>query len=194
MRLGTVGYHADLFGGLLCIGVLCAIAMVEGPWLGRVEWTIWLVSGVGLWTLAEYGVHSWLYHGVGFFVRLHDAHHREPHACIGAPPMLGTTLIFAVIYLPAVAISWPMASGLTSGMLLGYMWYQVVHHATHFWHTSRGSYLYRARLHHSAHHYHRKLGNFGITTAFWDRVFRTAVEARRPGWKGTLGSRTSTAS
>jgi sterol desaturase/sphingolipid hydroxylase (fatty acid hydroxylase superfamily) len=148
MRLGTVGYHADLFGGLLCSGVLCAIAMVEGPWFGRVEWTIWLVTGVGLWTLAEYGVHRWLYHGVGFFVRLHDTHHREPHAYIGAPPMLGVTLIFAVIYLPAVAISWLMASGLTTGMLLGYMGYQVVHHATHFWHAPRGSYLYRARLHH----------------------------------------------
>jgi sterol desaturase/sphingolipid hydroxylase (fatty acid hydroxylase superfamily) len=154
MRLGTVGYHADLFAGLLCSGVLSAIAMVEGPWFGRVEWTIWLVTGVGLWTLAEYGVHRWLYHGVDFFVRLHDAHHREPHAYIGAPPMLGITLIFAVIYLPAIAISWLVASGLTTGMLLGYMWYQVVHHATHFWHASRGSYLYRARLHHSAHHYH----------------------------------------
>jgi hypothetical protein len=29
MRLGTVGYHADLFGGLLCSGALCAIAMIE---------------------------------------------------------------------------------------------------------------------------------------------------------------------
>jgi sterol desaturase/sphingolipid hydroxylase (fatty acid hydroxylase superfamily) len=99
-----------------------------------------------------------------------------------------------VIYLPAVAISWLMASGLTTGMLLGYMGYQVVHHATHFWHAPRGSYLYRARLHHSAHHYHRKLGNFGITTAFWDQVFSTAVEVRRPGWKDRPGSRRSTPS
>jgi sterol desaturase/sphingolipid hydroxylase (fatty acid hydroxylase superfamily) len=186
MRLGTVGYHADLFGGLLCSGVLCAIAMVEGPWLGRVEWTIWLVTGVGLWTLAEYGVHRWLYHGVAFFIRLHDAHHSEPHAYIGAPPMLGVALIFGLIYLPAASISWLMASGLTTGMLLGYMGYQVVHHATHFWHASRGSYLYRARLHHSAHHYHHKLGNFGITTALWDQVFGTAVEVRRPGRKDPL--------
>ena len=186
MRLGTVGYHADLFGGLLCSGALCAIAMIEGPWFGRVEWAIWLMIGVGLWTLAEYGVHRWLYHRVGFFIRLHDTHHHEPHAYIGAPPMLGVALIFAVIYLPAVSISWLMASGLTTGMLLGYMGYQVVHHATHFWHASRGTYLYRARLHHSAHHYHHKLGNFGITTAFWDQVFGTDLEARRPGRKDPL--------
>src|SRR6476661_4539789 len=114
MRLGTVGYHADLFGGLLCSGVLSAIAMVEGSWFGRVEWTIWLMIGVGLWTLAEYGVHRWLYHGVGFFIRLHDAHHQEPHAYIGAPPLLGVALIFLLIYLPAASISSSVASGLTA--------------------------------------------------------------------------------
>ncbi len=48
MRLGTVSYHADLFAGLLCCGALCAMAMMEGPWFGRVEWTIWLMIGVVL--------------------------------------------------------------------------------------------------------------------------------------------------
>lgn len=179
MRLGTVGYHADLFAGLLCCGALCAIAMMEGPWFGRVEWTIWLMIGVVLWTLVEYGVHRWLYHGVGFFIRLHDAHHHEPHAYIGAPPLLGVALIFLVIYLPIVSISSSVASGVTAGMLVGYAAYQVVHHATHFWRPDRGSYLYRVRLHHSVHHYHQELGNFGITTAFWDQVFGTAVEMKR---------------
>jgi hypothetical protein len=136
----------------------------------------------------------WPFGCLWFSLSQHDASvlKLSYHAYIGAPPMLGVALIFAVIYLPAVAISWFMASGLTTGMLLGYMGYQVVHHATHFWHASRGSYLYRARLHHSAHHYHGKLGNFGITTAFWDQVFSTAVEVRRPGRKDTPGSQRST--
>jgi len=64
-------------------------------------------------------------------------------------------------------------------MLVGYAAYQVVHHATHFWRPDRGSYLYRVRLHHSVHHYHQEFGNFGITTAFWDQVFGTAVEMKR---------------
>jgi sterol desaturase/sphingolipid hydroxylase (fatty acid hydroxylase superfamily) len=115
---------------------------------------------------------------VELFVRLRDAHHREPDAYIGAPPFVGIALIFLAIYLPGELASLTVASGLTTGVLVGYMTYQLVHRATHFWQPTRGSYLYRARLRHSGHHYHRELGNFGITSVFWDHVFGTAIDVR----------------
>ena len=177
MRLGTLGYYADFIGAFAFSVLLCVLAMSQDTWLLRVEWLAWFVIGIGLWTLLEYAVHRWLYHGIGFFIRLHDAHHQEPHVYIGAPPFVGIALIFVAIYLPLAFIRETVASGLTAGVLGGYLTYQLVHHATHFWQPPRGSYLHRARLNHSAHHYQRELGNFGITAAFWDRVFGTSIQA-----------------
>ena len=178
MRLGAFGYYADFLGSFTCSFILCVLAMSHGTWIMRVEWSASLLIGVGLWTLLEYGIHRWLYHGVELFIRLHDAHHKQPDAYIGAPPFIGIALIFLAIYLPGELLSLTVASGLTTGVLVGYMTYQLVHHATHFWQPARGSYLYCARLRHSSHHYHRELGNFGITTVFWDQVFGTAIDVR----------------
>jgi sterol desaturase/sphingolipid hydroxylase (fatty acid hydroxylase superfamily) len=175
MRLGTFGYYADFLSAFMGGFILCVLAMANGTWLLRGEWIASLIVGVGLWTILEYGIHRWLYHGVEFFMRLHNAHHEEPNAYVGAPPFIGVALIFLLIYLPVELAGLTIASGLTTGVLAGYMAYQLVHHATHFWLPARGTYLYRARLRHSRHHYHRKLGNFGITTVLWDQVFGSAI-------------------
>jgi sterol desaturase/sphingolipid hydroxylase (fatty acid hydroxylase superfamily) len=150
MRPGAIGYYADFFASLACSVALCALVVWQGTWLGRAEWLVCFVMGVGLWTLLEYGIHRWLYHGVDFFIRLHEAHHDEPRAYISAPPFLGIASIFLVVHVPLVTFSPVVASGVTSGVLLGYFGYQIVHHATHFWHPARGSYLYRVRLRHSS--------------------------------------------
>jgi sterol desaturase/sphingolipid hydroxylase (fatty acid hydroxylase superfamily) len=177
MRLGRFGYYADFLSAFMGGFTLCVLAMAQGTWLLRGEWLASFMIGVGLWTLLEYGIHRWLYHSVEFFIRLHAAHHKEPHAYVGAPPFVGIALIFFLIYVPVGLFSLIVASGLTTGVLAGYLAYQLVHHATHFWQPARGTYLYRARVRHSGHHYHRKLGNFGITTVFWDEIFGTATLA-----------------
>jgi sterol desaturase/sphingolipid hydroxylase (fatty acid hydroxylase superfamily) len=77
-----------------------------------------------------------------------------------------------------------LATGLTAGLATGYLWYMVVHHATHFWIGRRDSYLYAAKRRHALHHHRDGERNFGVTTGFWDRVFGTEFEAstapRRP--------------
>lgn len=140
MRLGTFGYFVDFFASLACVVVLIALEMTSIiTWIGAVQWLICLPTGVSLWTFVEYGVHRWLYHGVAFFIPLHDAHHAEPNAYIGAAPFIGIFLIFAVTYFPVAVLSASWANGLTSGVLLGYMGYQLVHHATHSWRLARPS-------------------------------------------------------
>ena len=84
MRLGAVGYYADFLSSFTCSFVLCVLAMPHSTWLLRSEWLASFLIGVGLWTLFEYGIHRWLYHGVEPFIRLHNAHHKQPDAYIGA--------------------------------------------------------------------------------------------------------------
>ena len=58
-------------------------------------------------------------------------------------------------------------------MLVGYLVYVFVHHASHHLRIAPGHILYRARMRHLAHH-HRDDSNYGVTTGLWDRAFGTA--------------------
>ena len=188
MRLGSFSYYADFVGAFTCSTFLWVLAMLQGTWLLRGEWLASLMIGLGCGRClsTEFTGGSIT---CEFFIRLHDAHHKEPHAYVGAPPFVGIALIFFLVYVPVGMFSLMVASGLTTGVLAGYLAYQLVHHATHFWQPTPGSFLYRARLRHSGHHYHRELGNFGITTVFWDEIFGTAIHAsRNPTVAGVRGT------
>ncbi|MEQ1670729.1 MAG: sterol desaturase family protein, partial [Hyphomicrobium sp.] len=123
---------------------------------------------------------------VPFFKEQHDAHHAAPNAFIGAPPVLGIVMIFCLSYLPFVSVSVMAASGLTIGMLTGYLAYMLLHHAAHHWNVAPESWLYRLRRHHALHHHSRIDGNYGITTSFWDIVFGTSLAPRRTRFRFKL--------
>jgi sterol desaturase/sphingolipid hydroxylase (fatty acid hydroxylase superfamily) len=82
-----------------------------------------------------------------------------------------------------VALGFDLGTAATGGLVTGYLWYVFVHYATHHWQPRRDSYLYRARLRHARHHHLSHSGNFGVTTAFWDHVFGTAIEASAPKFR-----------
>ena len=180
MRLSRLAYYIDfvisagLVVGLAGYTISVAASIELGQWL--------LYAGLGAagWTLIEYAVHRVIYHHAPYFRDLHDAHHAQPNAYIGAPPLIGIIIIVAVFFAPVVKVSHVAATGLTAGVLLGYMAYMLIHHAAHYWVLTPTSWLYRTRRHHALHHYNSNRGNFGITTSFWDHAFGTAIEANRP--------------
>lgn len=181
MRLNTFAYYVDFFLAGAIIVALAVTTMVTTGAVGGVQWLLAAVAGFIAWTLFEYVVHRVLYHQVPYFVELHDAHHAEPDAFIGAPPVIGIIMILALSYLPLAAFSATLASGATAGMLAGYMGYMLLHHAAHHWKPEPGTWLYMARRHHALHHYHHDAeGNYGITTSFWDHVFGTALAPANP--------------
>ena len=184
MRLTTVGYYADFAIGLALIAWLAGMeVLADGSLFHAIIWLNYVAMGFAVWTLVEYGVHRLIYHHVPFFERMHDAHHAEPNAFIGAPPVLGPVLILLMVYVPAHAVNPSIGNGVTSGVVGGYLAYMLVHHAVHHWNLSTTSWLYGTRHHHALHHHHSEVANFGVTTAFWDHVFGTAVtpKLRFPG-------------
>ena len=139
-----------------------------------------MVGGVVAWTLAEYGIHRWIYHHLPVLSDYHERHHAEPNALIGMPSFLSSGLVAALAYGPIFQVAPVVADGFASGALIGYAGYMFVHHATHHWPIAPGSWLYGAKLRHMAHH-HRGDCNFGIVTGFWDRLFETAGGKARRG-------------
>jgi sterol desaturase/sphingolipid hydroxylase (fatty acid hydroxylase superfamily) len=175
MRLSKAGYYADYVVYPVLLLPLAAVAVVDRTLEERAAWCIALCGGVIAFTLLEYLTHRVLLHGVPPFSGLHDVHHRSPTADIGIPTWLSAAFggaVFASLYLGA---GLNLASGLTAGLILGYLWFGLLHHAVHRWRARDGSYLHRAKRRHSRHHHERQPGNFGVTTAYWDRLFGTTV-------------------
>jgi sterol desaturase/sphingolipid hydroxylase (fatty acid hydroxylase superfamily) len=176
MRLGPLGYYSDFFiaSGLIA---LFTGQLAVGTWQTRSVWFASAVLGCVFWTLAEYAIHRWIYHHIPYFQAVHDAHHREPKAFIGAPPLIGIGIIGLVVFVPLAATSMAAAYGTTTGVLIGYCAYLLLHHAAHYWAPASGSWLYRANHHHAQHHYLSDHVNFGVTTSFWDRAFGTSTRS-----------------
>ena len=143
-----------------------------------------VVLGLLLWSLTEYILHRFVLHAVQPFQRWHAQHHERPTALICAPTIASASLILTLIFLPTLGLAGPwIASALTLGVLSGYFAYATTHHAVHHW-RPRGAWLLRRKrwhaLHHRAlhathpdsrHHTDTPLAHFGVTSAWWDRVF-----------------------
>ncbi len=175
MLLSKVGYYADFVVYPLLLLPLGAV-LVRGSTLQMgIVWAVVCFIGIAGFSLLEYGLHRFVLHHVPPFRRMHDLHHANPTAMIGTPTWLSAALIEGGVFLP---LWWEaglnVACGLTFGLIAGYLWYVLVHHAVHRWPAREGSYLHRAKRRHGQHHHSRQPCNFGVTTACWDQIFGSA--------------------
>jgi len=179
MRQGAISYFADI---VFCPLLALALSLFAFDRYSEqiIEWLLILVFGVALWTLVEYFMHRVVYHHVDPFKNYHEAHHANPQAYIGAPPLVGTSIVFFISFAPLLPVSPVAANGLSAGMLAGYSAYMLVHYACHSRQPTPATYLHRLRVRHAVHHYRDDNGNFGVTTAFWDRVFGTNIRSLSP--------------
>jgi len=162
----------------LCVSI-AIIAIGGARSASPVELPAGIAAGAIVFTLYEYALHRWLYHGRSNRVAvLHRKHHREPDLLVGAPVYfsLGVT---ALNWLPAAwLVDAAFASVFAGTILFCYGQQSVIHHAAHGWPHTRGiGRRSRLRRHH-LHHHHAGDGNFGISTVLWDRVFATRLPAR----------------
>ena len=179
MRLSKANYYADI---VIYPMIVTALAVAEFSSISAAVPYHWLATcGVGLmsWTLIEYIIHRFVFHVVPPALQMHLDHHAEPGATIGTPIWLSAAAFALGGFLPIWSYSgFETASGGLAGLLLGYIWYVVVHHAVHHWRIEPTSWLYTAKLRHTTHHYRSDDCNFGVTTGFWDWMFGTAFDMR----------------
>ena len=158
---------------LFVIGCLLATTTKSGQYL---EAGAYATIGLLGWTLMEYLIHRFVLHGLPPFKSWHAEHHRRPKALIFAPTFVSASLITLSIFIPAwLVISIWSATALTFGVLVGYLFYTLVHHTTHHWHTHNAWLKERKRWHALHHHSHKQMlqqpSHFGVTNGFWDKVF-----------------------
>jgi dihydroceramide fatty acyl 2-hydroxylase len=165
----------------LCVSI-AVIAIGGARGASIVGFLAGIAAGAVAYTLYEYALHRWLYHGRRNRIAvLHRRHHREPDLLVGAPVYfsLGVT---ALNWLAAAwLVDGAFASVFAGAILFCYAQQSVIHHAAHNWPHTRGlAARSELRRHHLRHH-HAGDGNFGISTVFWDCVFATRLPARPRG-------------
>lgn len=164
-------YCADfvLYGA--AVVALPAILMVAQPLRAWPALAALVLLGAIGWTLIEYAMHRFILHGIPPFRGWHAQHHARPTARIASPTVLSASLVLGLVFLPTLALAgvW-RACALTLGVLIGYFGYAVTHHATHHWKLDN-AWLKRRKRAHALHHHRATPGHYGVTTAFWDRVF-----------------------
>jgi sterol desaturase/sphingolipid hydroxylase (fatty acid hydroxylase superfamily) len=74
-----------------------------------------------------------------------------------------------------------------AGLIAGYIWYDMTHYAVHHVkpRTETGAKL---RKHHYLHHFKQPGARFGVSTPFWDVIFRTLPREERPATVGPSGT------
>ncbi len=171
---GKFVYRADFaFYGLAVLAMSVALVAIA-PRAQDAGLLAWTAGGLAGWTLIEYVFHRFLLHGMSPFREWHAEHHKRPTARIASPTVFSASLIAGLVTLPAwlLAGAWP-ACALTLGVTAGYYAYAIAHHATHHWRAS-GAWLRERKRWHAAHHHDAAAGRcFGVTNAFWDRIFGT---------------------
>ena len=173
MNLGRWLYYGDFVAIPLVIAALLAHVLSPGHFSIVPALALYAVVGIFAWTLVEYLVHRFAYHEWPVLAPFHAAHHDKPAALLGFPSFISVGLFLLVVFAPLQVLDSTAAAGLTCGMLLGYLVYVFVHHASHHLAIGPDHLLYKARLRHLAYH-HREESNYGVITSFWDFAFGTA--------------------
>ena len=182
MRFGKLSYFADFVVYPAVILTLAGTELLRQSSFSAVSWTLACLAGLLGWTFLEYFFHRFVMHQVPIITRMHDVHHASPGAFVGTPTWLSLSGIGFGVFLPLwLLIPFGDASGATTGVMLGYLWYGCVHYSLHHWQLDQSSFLYQAKLRHAAHHQGRQSKNFGVTTDLWDHVFCTAMNTDKTG-------------
>jgi len=184
MRRSAIGtsLSADLMRRIRHFGdfVTLPVAIMIFVGLAGMQRLYLVVAGMAAWTLMEYLVHRFIFHHLeSLGRRLHQLHHDHPNDPDSERSSLSTPLLASPIgFLLIVAAGLEDGSAIFAGLLSGYLAFIAIHYAVHRWCIEPNSWLYAAKLRHLTHHRLEDC-NFGVTTNFWDIVFRTNAPVAR---------------
>ncbi len=178
VQLNWYVYLADFIVYPLAVVALAVFGMGTAAYASL--WLATFLASLAAWTLVEYVLHRFVFHHLPIVEPMHEAHHADPGAMIGSPVWLSITIFAFGVFPPLwLALGANHASAVVAGLMAGYLWYMVVHHAVHHWAIDERSWLYAARMRHLLHHYRSQQRSYGVTIGLWDYVFGTAPEPRR---------------
>lgn len=149
------------------------------------------------WTFFEYIAHRWIFHyhpegklGKRIVYIFHGNHHEYPRDTMRLfMPPVPSVILASVIFALLAAIIWTVTAvyslsvaGVVQGdftyvfiffpgFMIGYLAYVSMHYAIHAFAPPPG--LKALWRNHHLHHYQDDESGFGVSSSFWDHIFRT---------------------
>jgi sterol desaturase/sphingolipid hydroxylase (fatty acid hydroxylase superfamily) len=156
--------------------------------MGLSIWTIAGMFAIGMFsfTLAEYLMHRYLYHmepstesRKKFIYTVHGVHHEFPKDKdrLAMPPLLAL-LIITILYFLFEFVMGVYVFGFLPGFIIGYSLYLFVHYAVHAFQPPK-NFLKVLWVNHGIHHYKEPDKAYGVSSPFWDYIFRTMPESKK---------------
>lgn len=142
----------------------------------------WFALGLFTWTFLEYVLHRYILHwraksevGTEIVARLHAAHHDDPkdESQVCVPLLLSLPLWMTFFALMRTFGGGEASLTVTCGIALMMVIYDIAHYSAHYMDATNGVLKFLKRQH-MLHHFSDHTKRFGVTTPFWDWVFRTA--------------------
>jgi 4-hydroxysphinganine ceramide fatty acyl 2-hydroxylase len=167
----------------IALGVWFQAIMAYGP--GLLHLGVYVASCFVVWLLAEYLLHHFLFHSEEYLLNrfewfrafhfcLHGIHHVLPldKYRILFPPIMGVPISLLIWLGLRLVLPDPFPHLLTAGITTGYLYYDMSHFAMHI--VKRDQLRGKLRYH-NRHHFADQEGNYGVTSAFFDQLFGTAL-------------------
>lgn len=139
------------------------------------------LAGLVFWSLFEYFFHRFVFHFYpegAFQTRLqftmHGVHHQYPNDKDRLVMPVTVSIPLSILLL--LLFRWILGDwvwGFFSGFIAGYLVYDMMHYAIHHAQGFKAPLLRKIRNHHLAHHFRDTRLGFGVSSPFWDSVFRT---------------------
>jgi sterol desaturase/sphingolipid hydroxylase (fatty acid hydroxylase superfamily) len=140
------------------------------------------VQGVLLWQFLEYLIHRFFFHckvssywGITVHFLFHGNHHKFPKDGdrLVFPPVPAAAIASSIYAGLRVFLDADLATGLMSGVILGYVAYDCLHYSMHHAAYLPGGFLQELKLRHSHHHYQDSDHGYGISSVIYDVLLGT---------------------
>jgi len=182
-RLSKVHFSVPLIIYIPVIGyfIYSAIAVVQNNVL-----TFLVSFGAGLlvWTFTEYVLHRFVFHfepesswGRKLHFIFHGVHHDYPNDArrLVLPPSVSIPLATGFYFLFKWLLPVYVFPAFFGAFLAGYLFYDISHYALH--HANfKNAFWKKLKQHHMLHHYTDPTKGYGVSSALWDKIFRSDFE------------------
>ena len=149
---------------------------------------ILFLAGLAFWTLFEYFFHRYVFHFIPkgelqkrISFLFHGVHHQYPNDKKRLVMPITLSLAVAVLLL---SITWLLFGTWTwaysAGFTTGYLAYDMTHYSIHHFKAPNIKFLKRVWKSHIDHHFRDSTKGYGVSSAFWDRVFGTLQKPKKP--------------
>jgi sterol desaturase/sphingolipid hydroxylase (fatty acid hydroxylase superfamily) len=178
-RLSRMRYTTVLVVFLPIIAMAVYFSLAKGTGVAATAGLF--LAGAVFWTFFEYFFHRFVFHFNAttpfqhkILFTIHGVHHQYPNDKDRLVMPITVSIPLAALF--GLLFGWLMRDrgwGFFAGFGAGYVAYDMMHYAVHHLQNSKSALFRRIRRHHMAHHFRDTRLGFGVSSYFWDRVFKT---------------------